>query len=212
MQTWCPSQKTNRGFGFPCARSSKQCSLVIHQQDALFRLAHVQAHLALETISHFRLIPHWKRPPCPGSSRIGQFSDLTNTPDLSDTDSAWVNRTEMIGFKLQPQTGGFKRCEAFVLAPLRLFSWVLARCWLRQSHTHWRTPSCAGHSAGHSKCGFSYQRRLGRANGPSRNCSLFQLRYWPGPWNLAHRVAPRGRYRRRQSDDYGYWRRSILRG
>src|ERR1039458_7277573 len=33
-----------------------------------------QAHPALETISHFRLIPHWKRPPCPGSSRIGQFS------------------------------------------------------------------------------------------------------------------------------------------
>src|ERR1039458_8117699 len=48
--------------------------IVIHQQVALFRLAHVQAHLALETISHFRLIPHWKRPPCPGSSRIGQFS------------------------------------------------------------------------------------------------------------------------------------------
>src|ERR1022692_2768424 len=61
---------------------------------------------------------------------ISPQPDLTNTPDLSDTDSAWVNRTEMIGFKLQPQTGGFKRCEAFVLAPLRLFSWVLARCWL----------------------------------------------------------------------------------
>src|ERR1039458_5960062 len=143
---------------------------------------------------------------------ISPQPDLTNTPDLSDTDSAWVNRTEMIGFKLQPQTGGFKRCEAFVLAPLRLFSWVLARCWLPTIPHSLAYPVLRRHSAGHSKCGFSYQRRLGRANGPSRNCSLFQLRYWPGPWNLAHRVAPRGRYRRRQSDDYGYWRRSILRG
>src|ERR1022692_2713476 len=83
MQTWCPSQKTNRGFGFPCARSSKQCSLVIHQQDALFRLAHVQAHLALETISHFRLIPHWKRPPCPASSRIGQFWPCQGKVEMS---------------------------------------------------------------------------------------------------------------------------------
>src|ERR1022692_196213 len=35
---------------------------------------------------------------------ISPQPDLTNTPDLSDTDSAWVNRTEMIGFKLQPPT------------------------------------------------------------------------------------------------------------
>jgi hypothetical protein len=49
-----------------------------HRQDALFRLAHVQAHLALETISYFRLIPHWKRPRPPGSSRIGQFWIQTN--------------------------------------------------------------------------------------------------------------------------------------
>src|ERR1017187_10412342 len=76
----------------------------MHQQDALFRLAHVQAHLALETISHFRLIPHWKRPPCPGSSRIGQFSrssrcDLPRpratllTPSRTRSSPRGLNRT-----------------------------------------------------------------------------------------------------------------------
>src|ERR1035438_1860279 len=66
----------------------------IHQQDALFRLAHVQAHLALETISHFRLIPHWKRPPCPGSSRIGQFCNrkverITNLTNIRVAGWGW---------------------------------------------------------------------------------------------------------------------------
>src|ERR1022692_2797067 len=68
---------TNSCISAKLSRSKFFMLIVIHQQDALFRLAHVQAHLALETISHFRLIPHWKRPPCPGSSRIGQFSPLT---------------------------------------------------------------------------------------------------------------------------------------
>src|ERR1019366_3908552 len=67
---------TNSCISAKLSRSKFFMVIVIHQQDALFRLAHVQAHLALETISHFRLIPHWKRPPCPGSSRIGQFSPL----------------------------------------------------------------------------------------------------------------------------------------
>ena len=39
---------------------SKFCMLmVIHQQDANFHRRHFQAHLALETHTHFRLIMHW---------------------------------------------------------------------------------------------------------------------------------------------------------
>lgn len=34
---------------------------------------------------------------------ISPQPDLTNTPDLSDTDSAWVNRTEMIGSNFNPK-------------------------------------------------------------------------------------------------------------
>src|ERR1022692_548779 len=123
MQTWCPSQKTNRGFGFPCARSSKQCSLVIHQQDALFRLAHVQAHLALETISHFRLIPHWKRPPCPASSRIRQFWPCQGKGEMCY--SAHAGEAETGNAGEQPDGGIACRNSSWTMGRARSFRRVL---------------------------------------------------------------------------------------
>src|ERR1022692_879996 len=61
--------------------------IVIHQQDALFRLAHVQAHLALETISHFRLIPHWTI--LSMSTREGPTRRIGRGPRITWGDAYW---------------------------------------------------------------------------------------------------------------------------
>src|ERR1022692_474745 len=97
---------TNSCISAKLSRSKFFMLIVIHQQDALFRLAHVQAHLALETISHFRLIPHWKRPPCPGSSRIGQFSrKQTQLSDLPSDGPSWSWDGEFLFFESGFESG-----------------------------------------------------------------------------------------------------------
>src|SRR5947207_8171118 len=50
--------------------------IVIHPQHPTFSF---QAHLALESNSHFRLTPHWNRTPPSGSFRIGQFYGSTTS-------------------------------------------------------------------------------------------------------------------------------------
>jgi hypothetical protein len=54
--------------------------IVIHPQHPTFSF---QAHLALESNSHFRLTPHWNRTPRSGSFRIGQFSNGHGLPILA---------------------------------------------------------------------------------------------------------------------------------
>src|SRR5260370_30286464 len=57
---------------------SRFCRLiVIHQQDAFSDCGYSQAHLALETILRFRLIPHWNQTPRSGPSCIEHWTILS---------------------------------------------------------------------------------------------------------------------------------------